>query len=127
LANTWAILNNRTTYGEDVDEFRPERFLNADGTLDPKVPYPDAAFGFGRRVCAGRALARSSIWLFVASVLACFDISKALNENGEEIDPSTDYLDGFVISPQPFECIIQPRSKVVEELIRQKVAGAVEQ
>jgi cytochrome P450 len=120
LGNSWAILHDPATYGEDADQFRPERFLNADGMLNHEVPYPDAGFGFGRRACPGKPLAQSALWLYVASLLACFDITKAINENGEEIDPSTDYLDGFLLYPRPFKCIIQPRSKVAEGLIRQK-------
>ncbi|KIK52671.1 hypothetical protein GYMLUDRAFT_100644 [Collybiopsis luxurians FD-317 M1] len=96
LGNTWAILHNTVVYGEDVDEFRPERFLNPDGTLDKNIPYPSAAFGYGRRVCAGKVMAQSALWITVASLLACFNFSRARNAEGEEIEPSTDPIEGLI-------------------------------
>ncbi|KAE9388250.1 cytochrome P450 [Gymnopus androsaceus JB14] len=119
LANCWAFLHNPEIYGEDVTQFHPERFLNPDGTLNSKIPYPDAAFGFGRRVCPGKAFAQCSLWLAVASLLVCFDFARALDKDGVEIDPSTDCMDGMLSCPPPFECSIMPRSKAVEELIRE--------
>ncbi|KIK64992.1 hypothetical protein GYMLUDRAFT_220252 [Collybiopsis luxurians FD-317 M1] len=116
-----AILHNPATYGEDVEQFRPERFLNPDGTINHEVPYPDTAFGFGRRVCAGKVVAQSSVWLAVASLLACFDLEKVKDSDGVEIDPSTDYIDGLLPFPRPYECSIKPRSMAVEKLIRQSV------
>lgn len=38
----------------EPDEFRPERFIGADGKLDLSIPDPaNAVFGFGRRYVAG--------------------------------------------------------------------------
>lgn len=90
--NYRAILHDPVAYGEDVDQFRPERFLNSDGTLNNAIPYPDAAFGYGRRICPGRYLAHSAIWLTVASLLACFDLARV---DGEENELNTDYIDRF--------------------------------
>ncbi|KAE9405177.1 cytochrome P450 [Gymnopus androsaceus JB14] len=122
MGNSWAILHDHATYGEDVDQFRPERFLNLDGTLNSTVPYPEAAFGFGRRICPGRIFARSAIWLAVASLLACFDLSKVSDKDGVEIEPSTDYIDGWLSYPRPYECTITPRSKSIEKMIKQSVS-----
>ncbi|KAE9388472.1 cytochrome P450 [Gymnopus androsaceus JB14] len=114
FANCWAFLQNPETYGEDVAQFRPERFLNPDGTVNSTVPYPNAAFGFGRRACPGKAFAQCSLWLAVASLLASFDFARALDKDGVEIDPSTDCMDGLSSCPPPFECSIMPRSKAVQ-------------
>ncbi|KAE9395214.1 cytochrome P450 [Gymnopus androsaceus JB14] len=122
MGNSWAILHDPATYGEDVDQFRPERFLNPDGTLNSTVPYPDAAFGYGRRICPGRVFARSAVWLTVASLLACFDLSKVSDKDGVAIEPSTDSMDGFFSYPRPYECTITPRSKLIEKMIRQNVS-----
>jgi hypothetical protein len=56
-----------------VDEFRPERFMKGDN-LDPSVPVPAEAFGFGRRICAGRASAETSLWITIASMLSVFEL-----------------------------------------------------
>ena len=45
---TRAILHNEKTYPEP-EVFRPERFLNEDGSINPDVPDPIVSFGFGRR------------------------------------------------------------------------------
>jgi hypothetical protein len=48
-----AILHDEVVYGPDTEHFIPERWLK-DGELNPKLKNPDAAFGFGRRLCAVR-------------------------------------------------------------------------
>jgi hypothetical protein len=67
------MLNETSVYGDDVDEFRPERFMKGDD-LDPSVPIPAEAFGFGRRICAGRASAEASLWITIASMLSVFKL-----------------------------------------------------
>jgi len=39
--------------------FKPERFLEADGTLSDN--YPNAVFGTGRRMCPGRHVVDATI------------------------------------------------------------------
>lgn len=89
-----AILHDKSTYGNDVDAFRPERFLQGD-RLDPNVPHPDAAFGFGRRACPGQDMAWSSMWLTIATVLFLFDIRKPMDDTGTPIEPSGEYTSGM--------------------------------
>ena len=36
--------------------------------------------------CPGQYLAESSIWLSVASIIAAFDVTAALDDNGKPID-----------------------------------------
>ncbi len=89
-----AILHDKTVYGDDVDKFRPERFLQGNN-LNPDIPHPDAAFGFGRRACPGQDMAWSSMWLTVASILFLFDITKQVDENGIPMEPSGEYTSGM--------------------------------
>ncbi|KAH9010988.1 cytochrome P450 [Lactarius hengduanensis] len=65
-------LHDPTTYPEP-SKFKPERFL------DPaaRAQFPEAAFGFGRRKCPGRALALDAVWLAMASMLAVFEFLPA--------------------------------------------------
>lgn len=98
------------------DEFRPERFLGPD---EPPSPY-NYVFGFGRRVCPGRLLADSNLFLTIAQTLAVFDIQKAVDKTtGKVIEPIVGTTTGLVAHPLPFQCSILPRSKKHEELIRQ--------
>jgi cytochrome P450 len=52
-------------------------------------------FGFGRRVCPGAHFAKVSLFLDVAGILATFDILKAVDDQGREIDPGIEYTNGI--------------------------------
>ncbi|KAJ7101265.1 cytochrome P450 [Mycena belliarum] len=116
MGNTWAILHDEVTY-PDPYAFKPERWL-LDGKLNPAVPNPDSAFGFGRRLCPGRHTATASLWIAVASILAAFDITKARDACGAEIEPTYKSQSGIIDMPFPFECRITPRSAGAAALVR---------
>ncbi|KAF8147907.1 cytochrome P450 [Mycena galopus ATCC 62051] len=101
----------------DPDTFKPERFL-LDGKINPAVRDPHSNFGFGRRVCPGRHMATSSIWIAVVSMLAMFNITKEIGEDGKTIEPSYEYEGGIVFSPVPFKCTIIPRSQDAVDVIQ---------
>ncbi|KAI0076589.1 cytochrome P450 [Panus rudis PR-1116 ss-1] len=113
VANSWAMLHNETIY-PDPHTFNPDRFMK-DGQLDPDVRDPAvAAFGFGRRICPGQALASDTMWIVIASILASFDISPAEDRNGEKIIPAEDFYCNTFFVPsymKPFRCQILPRSE----------------
>ncbi|KAF8886815.1 cytochrome P450 [Infundibulicybe gibba] len=114
FANIWAMTRNENIY-KDPDSFHPERHLDDQGKLSKNDSTP--TFGFGRRVCAGRHLADSSVWLTIASVLATMDIAKAKDSQGNDIEIEGKYA-GMVIShPCPFPCSVTPRSLKSRELI----------
>ena len=75
-----AILHDPVVY-PDPDSFKPERFINLDGNLCDD-PILTAAFGFGKRMCPGRHLADSAIFIAVASLLSAFNIKKGDNASG---------------------------------------------
>lgn len=41
-------------------------------------------------------MARASIWIVAASILATFDITKAVDDIGNAIEPSVEYSPGFI-------------------------------
>lgn len=96
-------------------EFVPSRFLGPSPAPDPS----EYVFGFGRRICPGKQLADSSVWLTLARSLAVFDISKGVEETtGREVEPKVDFSPGVISHPAPFEARIVPRSPRHEELVR---------
>ncbi|KAI0295664.1 cytochrome P450 [Multifurca ochricompacta] len=110
IGNAWAVLHDETVFPEP-SQFQPERFL------DPNVKLPEAVFGFGRRICPGRFMARSSMWITVASVLAAFEISPIIDGDGTPLIPKEEYKPGIISYPELFNCMIRPRSNRMEELI----------
>ncbi|KAK7440646.1 hypothetical protein VKT23_016995 [Stygiomarasmius scandens] len=117
VANIWAILHNENTY-PDPHSFKPERFLGRDGKINPDIKDPDTVlFGFGRRICPGRFMGYSSIWISVASMLATLHFSKPTDKDGNIIQPTYEYVSSLACVPAPFKVSIEPRSKQVEEMI----------
>ena len=78
-----AILHDPETYPEP-EEFKPERFLNEDGSVreDPAL---SLVFGVGKRICPGRHLVDSTVFIVTSSVLSVFNVTKAKDKNGNEI------------------------------------------
>ncbi|KZW01599.1 cytochrome P450 [Exidia glandulosa HHB12029] len=116
LANIWGMLRDEAEY-DNPHVFVPERFVK-DGAVNTSIRDPRTVFfGFGKRICAGRHFADSSVWLVVATVLACFNIRPAKDEHGNDIIPSTEMRSGLLSCPLQFECEIVPRSEDARRLI----------
>jgi cytochrome P450 len=113
VPSVWWFLHDPQVY-HDPESFDPTRFLT------PRdEPHPENhAFGFGRRICPGRYLAESNLFLSIAQLLATFDIEKDLDKNGIPIEPVAKSVTGLIDHPQPFSYRISPRSPKHEELIR---------
>ncbi|EMD36555.1 hypothetical protein CERSUDRAFT_95844 [Gelatoporia subvermispora B] len=108
IPNQWAILHDPDDYPEP-ELFNPDRFTQ-DGKLNPNVRDPaTAAFGFGRRICAGRHFSDATLFINVASILHVLNIRPKHNEHGTPILPEAKATSGFFSYPFPFECDIIPR------------------
>ncbi|KAI0278775.1 cytochrome P450 [Russula aff. rugulosa BPL654] len=118
LADAWYGDPTRPEVYPDPEEFKPERFLNEDGSVrdDPILSF---VFGFGKRICPGRHFVDATIFIVVSSVLSVFKVAKAKDENGHEIPVKAAVTAdrGVVIHPEKFECSILPRDKVAEDLV----------
>jgi len=113
VGNSWAILHDPAIY-PDPNVFKPERFLNSDGSLRDD-PVLISTFGYGKRICPGRQLVDSMLFVIVASLLSVFKIEKGnYTDGGLDAYPYT----GFAICrPISFSCSIRPRDKRAEEMI----------
>ena len=112
IPNTWSFAHDPSVY-RDPSEFRPERFVGPSPEPDPNT----IVFGHGRRICPGRLLAESSIFLNIALVLSAVNNSK-LVRNGNVVEPHVDFILGVMSHPVPFQCDIIPRSKKAAMLVR---------
>ncbi|KAF9045269.1 cytochrome P450 [Panaeolus papilionaceus] len=116
FANVWAMNRDEERYGKDPYSFNPDRFIDESGNVrsDGRL----LAYGFGRRGCLGKYLARNTLWLMIASVLACFNLRKPKDENGQEMEISDEFEEeGLMGRKAPFKCDITPRSEEWRQLI----------
>ncbi|GMS92462.1 hypothetical protein PENTCL1PPCAC_14637, partial [Pristionchus entomophagus] len=85
-------------------EFRPERYLLADGkTLNKDVVERTVPFSLGRRQCAGEGLARVELFLGLATTLQHYRISPSFNQ---PIDLTPDAH--IVLLPKPQKLRLDP-------------------
>ncbi|KAL4773894.1 cytochrome P450 [Aspergillus nidulans var. acristatus] len=112
MPNIWAFTHDASRY-KDPATFNPSRFLGDNPEPDPS----NLTFGFGRRICPGRLLADSSIFLTIAQSLAVFEISSA----GEDA-AKAEFLPGVISHPVPYRLDIRPRSKGHEDLVKRIAA-----
>lgn len=113
VPSTWWFAHDPAVY-RDPDQFLPERYLAPSEEPDPA----GFVFGFGRRVCPGRRLAESTLFLTVARVLATFDIGKGRDALGQEIEPELVIGTRPVAGPLPFSITLEPRNENVAHLVR---------
>ena len=92
-----AILHDPEAY-PDPEEFKPERFLNEDGSVrdDPTL---SLVYGIGKRICPGRHFVNDTIFIVTSSVLSVFKVTKARDEDGNEIPVKDEVITdhGFVM------------------------------
>uniref|UniRef100_A0A0W0GEM3 Putative cytochrome P450 n=2 Tax=Moniliophthora roreri TaxID=221103 RepID=A0A0W0GEM3_MONRR len=108
-----AISHDEDTY-PSPEQFNPERWTK-DDKLDTDMRDTTAIFGFGRRICPGRFVANSMMFLTIVTILAAFDIGKS---DGED-EPKVEYTSAIQNRPVPFKCKIKPRSEVHARLVRE--------
>ncbi|KZV92238.1 cytochrome P450 [Exidia glandulosa HHB12029] len=116
MTNIWHILRDPTVY-PNPHVFDPERFLrrrkaDSENCWDIDEQVPDSrrdVFGYGRRICAGKYFADTSIYITVVTMLACFNIASPTDGN----PPTGEMHHGIVSTPAPFECSITPRTPKV--------------
>ncbi|KAF7363652.1 O-methylsterigmatocystin oxidoreductase [Mycena sanguinolenta] len=93
ISNIWAMTRDESIYPAP-EQFNPDRFFTTDGKLNDDDTI--LTFGFGRRICPGRYIADASVWATIVFVLSAFDIAKAKDAMGQEIDIAGDYTDGLI-------------------------------
>ena len=110
LSHFRSILHDPETY-PDPEEFRPERFLTKDGNVrdDPTLTL---AFGAGRRICPGRHIVDATLFVVASSVLSAFNVTKAKDENGNDIPVRAEVtaLSGIIVYVWGSSLIHAPRS-----------------
>ncbi|KAL6008026.1 hypothetical protein ACLOJK_033532 [Asimina triloba] len=73
----YAMGRMKFLWGEDAEDFRPERWINADGIFQPESPFKFTAFQAGPRVCLGKEFAYRQMKIFAAVLLNFFKFKLA--------------------------------------------------
>lgn len=90
IANVWHLNRDPSIYGPDAHEFKPERHMEknaeriGDGSADLKEE-GHFTYGFGRRICVGRHVANSSLFIDMAVILWAMRILPATDAKGKAI------------------------------------------
>ncbi|OEL23371.1 Cytochrome P450 94A2 [Dichanthelium oligosanthes] len=65
--SVFAMARLEDIWGEDCEEFRPERWLREDGTFQPESPFKYPVFHAGPRMCLGKEMA----YIQMKAIVSC--------------------------------------------------------
>lgn len=72
--NPWVVHRDKATFGKDVDQYRPERWLG-----EPEIVYRMNQalfqFGAGNHTCLGKNIAYLEIYKLIPSLMRTFEVS----------------------------------------------------
>lgn len=68
----YAMGRMKFIWGDDAEDFRPERWLNEDGIFQPESPFKFTTFQAGPRVCLGKEFAYRQMKIFSAVLVNSF-------------------------------------------------------
>ncbi|KAJ6532992.1 cytochrome P450 [Mycena capillaripes] len=121
VPNAWAMLRDENLFGPDTHKFIPERFVRPDGTINYDLSAVDMAFGYGRRACPGRVIARDTVWIMAASMLAAYDIVDPVDLDGNKLTADTplEYTNAMVSFAPHFK--VSFKRRIPESMIHEAV------
>nr|XP_002730849.1 PREDICTED: steroid 17-alpha-hydroxylase/17,20 lyase-like [Saccoglossus kowalevskii] len=104
MVNLWAVQMDEKHW-DNPQEFRPERFIDKDGSLKAKqdnfIP-----FSAGRRVCLGESLAKPEIFLMFTYLYQRFAFSQV---PGKALPSLEGNLSSFVLRVPEYEVVVKKR------------------
>ncbi|KAG5626801.1 hypothetical protein H5410_012019 [Solanum commersonii] len=68
----YAMGRMKFIWGDDAEEYKPERWLDRDGFFRPENPFKFTAFQAGPRICLGKEFAYRQMKIFSAVLLSYF-------------------------------------------------------
>ncbi|XP_037079514.1 cytochrome P450 2D19-like [Pollicipes pollicipes] len=103
IANVHSVHHSERLFPEPL-QFRPERFLDADGKFQPdKNVMP---FSVGKRQCMGESMARAELFLFLTCFVQAFTFHWP---EGFTHDLGGDPAGSFLRNPKPYKLIPERR------------------
>ncbi|CAN1236637.1 Cytochrome P450 704C1 [Linum grandiflorum] len=68
----YAMGRMKFIWGDDCEQYKPERWLNQDGIFQPQSPFKFTAFQAGPRICLGKEFAYRQMKIFAAVLIRSF-------------------------------------------------------
>ncbi|KAI0336705.1 cytochrome P450 monooxygenase pc-bph [Cubamyces sp. BRFM 1775] len=97
---SYTIHRDKAVWGEDADEFRPERWFEQDKNAIQKTFNP---FSFGPRSCVGRNLANLELLVIIASIFRRYHFVL------QDPDAPLETMEGFL--RKPLKCVVGMRRR----------------
>lgn len=85
--NPYVVNRHRPTFGDDVDAWRPERWIGLDEDHRRKLDQAIMTFGAGRRVCLGKYVALLEIKKIIPAIILNYEMD-LLNSKSYTVDNS---------------------------------------
>jgi cytochrome P450 len=108
-----AMRNDKKQF-DSPEHFRPERWLGKQQVT--------SNWGYGRRVCPGRFIARNSLSIGIARLLWAFNI--APKDGKAPLVEEEFFTAGFVSGPRQFDAVFTPRSEKHRMIIEHEFEAA---
>ena len=111
LTYAWYVLHDPKLWN-DPWVFNPERFLDAEGNLLPpehETRRNFIAFSTGHRDCPGKILAKSRMFLYLATILQTFDLIPGTSGELPDTNPHN-YIPGIDLEIKSYSCRAVPRT-----------------
>ena len=106
VVSVFYAMRHDSTAFDAPEVFRPERWI---GKTQP------GNFGYGRRICPGRFIARNSLTIAMERLLWTFDIK---SKDGAAVVVTEEmFTTGFVSCPKSFEARFEPRSQGRKDVV----------
>ncbi|KAE9600882.1 hypothetical protein Lal_00011273 [Lupinus albus] len=83
----YAMGRMKFIWGNDAEEYRPERWLDENGVFQQQSPFKFTAFQAGPRLCLGKEFAYRQMKIFSAVLLGCFSFK--LNDETKSVNYKT--------------------------------------
>jgi len=106
LPNPHSAFKCKKLFGNDVEEFRPERFFNpGDNSKLSDLRKLLTPFGIGKRACPGEPIAEILTFLFLVSTISNFKLSSVPGEK----PPQMEFDVGGTARPKLFRVFVSRR------------------
>jgi cytochrome P450 len=102
-SNAWIVHRHKPTYGEDVETYRPERWIDCDSGQLAAMNRSSLVFGAGPNTCIGKSIGLLELYKMIPTILRMFTI--------ELVDPQSSWKIYNLGDPEPYDFYVRFKSR----------------